>query len=182
MIGAIKKEENLAPFLKESCEENNYSAGIDPAIKKSDFVIIKVDDYYNAQRMENTPASVDCLVVVKSSDGSFSVYLVELKNVRRAGTINIDNVYEKFKNTLNLFMSQIYQKIFFEEKHEINKVHLYFVADPYRWKNKNFSEEKIKSKLKETKLEKLLLKKPLRFRGKAYQIAYKLPNPLIRKE
>jgi hypothetical protein len=70
-------------------------------------------------------------------------------------------------------MGSRFNNIFLNKRQIVRRLHLYFVTSAYGEKSKSWRNEG-------TKLDVLRSLKPFKFRGKRYQIAHKLPNPLIR--
>lgn len=106
MIEKIKKHPILAHYITDACCENDISVTFDDKLNADDYVIIKVDDYYNSLNIEKRPASVDCLIVRKCVDNGYGLTLVELKNIRTTQGFEIDNLKEKFDTTLNDFIKK----------------------------------------------------------------------------
>lgn len=173
MINKIKYTKELQPFIKNECEENKIFVRIADDIPPSNYLVIKVDDYYNSLKRSDTPPSIDCLIPLKCSDNSFVVYLIELRNVKTPHGFDKKKISNKFKTVIDNFMSKRFKNIFLNERYKIKKLQLFFVTNPYRQKEEERRKEG-------TKMEYLLLLNSFRFRGKKYQISHKLPNPLIK--
>jgi hypothetical protein len=170
MIDELKKTKSLTPFITDKCEENQICVTMDNSIPKTNYVVIKVDDHYNSLRLKKTPPSVDCLITVKCRDNGYIIYLVELKNIKSPAGFKIDNVYNKFKTTIEDFMEILFRNIFHNPKYNVKRLHLYFVTDPYG---------KRRLRTGTTKMDSLLSRKPFKFQGKLYMLNHKLPNPMI---
>lgn len=170
MIAKIKDTEALKFFITGRCEENNIFVSMAGDIPEENYLVIKVDKYYNSLRLPDTPPSVDCLVLLKCTDSRYVLYLVELKKIKRPRSFKIDNIRGKFKTTIDDFMSTRFRDIFHSEKLDVKSLHLYFVTNLYKTPRKDT-----------TRMDSLLAMKPFTFRGKNYQISHKLPNPLINK-
>jgi hypothetical protein len=170
MIDEIKNSKALTLFITDKCEENQICVSIDNSIPKTNYVVIKVDQHYNSLRLKNTPPSLDCLIAVKCRDNDYIIYLVELKNIKSPAGFKVDNIYKKFKTTIDDFMGSRFKNIFQNHKYKIKWLYLYFVTDPYRGRRPRQGT---------TKMDSLLLKKPFLFQGKRYIISHKLPNPMI---
>ncbi len=160
MINKLKLHPDLQckGCITSTCAENDLAATMDSRIPADSFVIIKVDSYYSSLKLCHTPPSIDCLIVLKCADGQFVIYLVELKNIKSPSGFDHSNIYGKFKTTLEDFMSQRFQDIFFDPHQRIKDIHLYFVSNPYRLTH-------ISHKKEGTKMDKLLSHKPFKFRG-----------------
>lgn len=169
MIDKIKNTEALKPFITHECEENKISVNMTDDIPQNNYLVIKVDKYYNSQRLSDTPPSVDCLVLLKCTDNRYVLYLVELKRFKKARGLKKDSIQGKFKTTIDDFMSTTFKDIFHSERFPIKDIHLYLVTNRYKKPHRGT-----------TRLDLLLDIKPFEFRGKLYQISHKLPNPLIK--
>ena len=183
MINRVKTE--LSSFVNLDCEENGICAQLDPTIGVDAYVVVKVDEFYNSGAGGNpTPPSIDCLITVENDDNSYINYLIELKNIKKA-RFNISNIRDKFKTTLYDFMGTKYQDIYENSNYRIKDMKLYFVTDPHKFADngiigKGMPYDKLRN-LQGTKMERLLLEPPLRYRGKIYQIKPYTPDPLIIK-
>jgi len=178
MINKIIHTKELELFISDTCEENNICVNMDESILKAHYTIIKVDRYYNSLHLghlRKTPPSVDCLIALKCRDNEFVIYLVELKNIKSSKNFEIDNIYNKFKSTIENFMGSRFKKIFHNERYKIKFLHLYFVTRPYG------EDEKSRRKEGTTKLDSLVARKPFKFLGKRCQIKHKIPDPIIKR-
>lgn len=166
MISKIKKNKELLSYIEDTCCENGICVSFESSISKDDYVIIKVDKYYNSQNLANTPASVDCLIIQKCETvDSYSLVLAELKNIRNTG-FEIKNMREKFETTLNNFISNK-----FSEHLNLNykSVKLYFVS-----KNEIYKRD-VSLKLD------VLMGIRFKFQNKNILIQPKMPNPTLKK-
>lgn len=155
-------------------------------IEPDDFAAIKVDDYYAGLKMATPPKAVDFVVVVDCQCDSFSVYILELKNVNGPDKLNIEDIQEKFSNTINLFLSDTFSYIFLNDRFKYKGIKLYLVSDAYGQVGNfaNHSEYlKFRDKInkKDTlKVDISLSEKLYRFRGKILRIEYDIPpNPIV---
>lgn len=174
MINQIKYDKPLKAFICYECEENRYAVEMAEDIGSDDFVVIKVDNYYNSLKLKKTPPSIDCLLPLKCCENVFIIYLIELRNVKSPEGFETRNIYDKFKTTIENFMGRRFRNIFLNERYVIRSLQLYFVTAAYGKTGGNWRKEG-------TKLDVLRSMKPFKFRGKRYQIKHKLPNPLIGK-
>ena len=100
------------------------------------------------------------------------LYLLELKNVKTPQAYQTHAIYEKFKNTLDHFMSEEFSHIFFNDHYRYRHIFLYLVTTAYRAAMKYGSFEKYTKLMqkigkKDTLLnDSALLQKPFRFRNK----------------
>jgi len=169
LLNDLRADASLAPHIHQTCCENDVCVDFDPAIPPTDYLVIKVDDFYNATIPNpDTPKSPDCLIVQRCSAGHFHVHVVELKNVKSKNYLNSEAIWDKFHTCLTDFMSNRFRIHFYNENHDF-KLRLYLVAgrvkDTYAM---NF------------KFDFLLSMRPLQFANKPVGIQGENPNPLIR--
>lgn len=169
LINDLRNDPLLIGHLSETCCENDVCVDFDPAIPREDYLIVKVDSFYNANVPNpDTPKSPDCLIVQRCAAGHFHVHVVELKNVKYQSSLDLDDLWEKFHNCLTNFMSDRFRPHFYNENYDF-KLRLYLVAgrvrDTYA---KNF------------KFDFLLAMRPLQFANRPVGIQGENPNPLIR--
>lgn len=192
MVGTIKRDTNLAPYIHTVIHDAGITVGIDPSLQSNDYVAIKVDDYYNSQHLSTTPKSVDFVVVVDCKCNWYALYLLELKNVNGPEKLNISDIQEKFTNTFNFFLKDTFAYIFENDCYKYKAVNLFLVSDAYHavGKFKNHAEylafQKYRDKVNRKdslKVDMHLSDKLYRFRGKIVRINYDIPpNPLIRRQ
>jgi len=180
MITAIKEHKVLKKYICQECAENNVKVSISPAIKQSDIVIVKVDDFYNKEVVK-PPPSVDCLISIHVSGQSYKIYIIELKDINSPKQFKIVNIIEKFKATVADFMMIRFKDIYCNDSYTIKDLKMYFVTNPYGWKNDEFLTKKIAEKRSSTKMEYFQHMPLIRFRGKGYSIQHEMPDPLICK-
>ncbi len=169
LLNDLRTDERFLPFVKPVCEDEGICVEMDETIKEEEFIIIKVDDYYNAQRLEKTPASVDCFIVQHCKDNHYDIYLIELKNVKSPKLIERPNLREKFGNTLYDFLNTKCKQYFHNEKYSFN-IRLWLSAG------------KVKdSTIRHLNLEFLLSLRPIKFMDKSYPIMSSKPQPRIEK-
>lgn len=105
-------------IIDTTCCENNVCADIDESITEENYVIIKVDSYFQKFRSENTPKGVDCLILVKGRLDKYCLYLIELKDEGSSGIRNkIDIITGKFQDTIDFLLknrefAQYFNRIF----------------------------------------------------------------------
>ena len=178
LIEIIKKNPILSLSLRPDCKEHDVCVEVDSSVSTEDYLIIDVDHYYKSLHLEKTPASPDCLIIQKCADNTFSIYVVELKDIKAKESLPKENTREKFETCLNDFMRGRFRSIFYETEYEIGRVALYLVTDLYN----QLSNADRQRKTKNTKLDALLAMntKPYYFHGKRYAIRHEWPNPLIK--
>lgn len=181
MIDAIKNNDDLFPFCYSECcdeDDNPFCIEIDSTIdKNNNLCVLDVDEYYKSLKLSKPPKSIDCLIVQKCNSGKYGLYLIELKNLKRLKPININDVVEKFKITIECFIKEKFKNIFLNKIYEIRKPCLYFVVN---FKSTKTQEEYEKIH-KNTRINRLLIIKPFEFRGYLCKILPVPPNLTIEK-
>jgi len=179
MINAIKSDPNLTPFIKQKSEccydgkpEHPY---IDNDIHDDSVVALAPDEYYNSLHLSNTPPSIDYLVTLESKDKGFAHFLIEDKNVKRASGIDVNNIYRKFKTTLEDFMSERFGQLFLDEAYPIFTIRLYLVS------NLEKPSKKEDRTGKGMRLEILQTMLPFKFRGIRVTIDNSDPKVLVKR-
>jgi len=114
LFDLLRNDENLKDCLKSECEENGICIEFAPEIDRKDILIIDIDDYYIAQGLAKTPASIDCLIIQFCGENKYTLHLVELKNVQDASNRSIprEDLRAKFHTTLFNFMSNRFRQYF----------------------------------------------------------------------
>lgn len=186
MVNMIKKDAHLVPYLTTTIEDTGIEVGLDQRLCPDDFAAIKVDGYYAGLKISTPPKAVDFVVIVDCQCDSFSMYILELKNVNGPGKLNIVDIQEKFSNTINLFLSDTFSYIFLNDRFKYKKIKMYLVSDAYGEAGNfaNHSEYlrfRDKVNKKDTlKVDMSLSEKLYRFRGKILKIEYDIPpHPII---
>jgi hypothetical protein len=126
MIDRIKSHPDLQPFLYSECCDQGLCLEFDDTVSVDDRVVIKVDEYYNAQDLGNgRPPSPDCLIIVRCKDGGYSLHVAELKNMTTAKYYDVNNVIKKFDTCFEDFIPVRFRDILFTD---YKKVKLYFLS------------------------------------------------------
>lgn len=169
LLNDLRADALLVPHIYQTCCENDVCVDFDPAIPQEDYLVIKVDDFYNATVPNpSTPKSPDCLIVQRCAAGHFHVHVVELKNVKSKSSLDSEAIREKFHTCLMDFMSNRFRLHFYNENYDL-KLKLYLVAGRVKETySKNF------------KFDFLLSISALQFANKRYLIQGENPNPLVR--
>ncbi|MEL6717636.1 MAG: hypothetical protein AAFO82_17670 [Bacteroidota bacterium] len=171
LITQLKNDENLQNFIIDNCCENEVCIEIDDEIDAEDYLVIKLDEYYQENvKSPNTPKSPDCLIVQICEDERYKVFVVELKNVKSQNNSHLSrsSIREKFETCLLNFTSDRFRPYFYDERNQF-QLHLILVAGKVD-----------KEKMKTFEFDFLLTIRPLSFANKRYAIQGKNPNPLIR--
>jgi hypothetical protein len=122
LLQKIKEDIRFAPYkakenkieiersiIQTTCCENGICAEIDSTILEEDYVIIKIDNYFQKFKSDNTPKGVDCLILIrnKSLKDRYCLHLVELKKEDSSSVKSkIDDVIIKFQSSVNLFLKE----------------------------------------------------------------------------
>lgn len=122
LLQRIKEDIRFAPYkakentleversiIQTVCCENGICAEIDSTILDEDYLILKVDSYFQKFKSDNTPKGVDCLILVrnKAVNERYCLHLVELKKEDSSNVKSkVDDVIEKFASTINLFLRE----------------------------------------------------------------------------
>lgn len=167
LLEELRKDKDLLPFICNECEENGVFVDISTDVK--DIVIISVDKYYNSFNEKTRLASPDCLIVQYCETGKYHLYIVELKNVAKAGLLDKNNIHEKFSTCLNDFMSSRFRNYFYNPNYDFD-IQLFLIA--------GHIEDK---KIKNFKFDYLQGLRYFKFGSKMYGIRSINPNPLIPK-
>ncbi|MDZ7898978.1 MAG: hypothetical protein U5N85_13270 [Arcicella sp.] len=168
LIQKIQEDPVLSKFLCDDCEENGVGINIGSEVRKEDFIIIRVDEFYN-KLVPKPPKSPDCLIIQYCGENRFVLYLIELKNIKSLKTENMGDIRDKFQNCFSDFMSDRFREYFYDTDYEF-VIKLYFISDP--------KETKI-DKGKATRMDSLLALRQPRFANRIYPIKHKNPNPII---
>jgi len=166
LFNKIKSHSVLSQFIHERCEENGICVELDSRIPKENVLTLKVDEFYNSLHLDNTPASPDCLIIVKCFNEGYSMTIVELKNIDSSSKgFVLDNLFEKFVTCFYDFICNRFSDIL---KIDYKRIQLYFVS-------------KIEIYKRDASLKiKLLQSKPIIYNGKRYYIAARMPTPAIK--
>ncbi|NQV19151.1 MAG: hypothetical protein HQ534_11495 [Armatimonadetes bacterium] len=181
MISVIRNHPVLKEIVVDSCIENNVGATISPNINKDDFIILKIDNYYNSLFLADTPKSVDCLIILRCEDNTFRLFIIELRDIKNLAGFSVKEIYQKFKTTINDFLRERFNEFFFSDNYDIKDLKLLFITDPLNMQNRKYTLNQIKNRTKGTKIENLLLMRPFKFGNRYYSISYEVPNPIIQK-
>ena len=184
LVAALRNDPLLQPFLKDACAEHGMAATVSSAIAPDDIVIISPDGYFNsaighAQHAEldgQPPKSPDCLVVVRCHDGTFSIFVIELRDILNQRGFRIEDIRAKFNTCLHDFMEGVLGTHFNNTDYRLNKVRLLFVSDPYG--GREHQKQRVQYS-KGPKLDLLLTLPPFRFDGRPLGIQHHATDPLI---
>ncbi|MES2703328.1 MAG: hypothetical protein V4649_11850 [Bacteroidota bacterium] len=136
LIEQLRNDRNVGPFIGFECRENTLYVGIADTVSPEDLLIIKVDSYYNATIHNNDrPKSPDCLIIQRCGEDRYVLHIVELRDIEGPGGFTVKEIEEKFVNCIEDFMSERFGNYFHNEAHNIDRIKLVFVSDPYGFKH-----------------------------------------------
>lgn len=170
MIEKIIDNPVLQPFLSKTCCENDIGISLADDILPENYIIIKVDSYYNSlsfpnENYDKTPPSPDCLIIRRCKEGGFGLVIGELKNISSSSGFDIDNIVDKFRTCLDDFISHRFAALLFVD---YKNIQLYFVT--------NIDKNRPNTSLA---FESFINKK-LKYNGKTYLISPKTPQPTVK--
>jgi hypothetical protein len=147
-------------------------------------IILKMDDYYSSRRMHNPPPSIDCLIITKCNDGSYSFYLVELRDVSGTALIKPKEIVPKFETIVHDFFVNKFPDVFISDDVNINKVHMWVVTNALG--TEQLTEEEYRAKIKGTVIDQYLSIKPFRIKNRLATIEVvsprlSSPKPIIKE-
>jgi hypothetical protein len=171
MLENIKAHEILSQFLEDDCCENNICVTFAEDIARENYIIIKVDKYYNSLGLAETPPSLDCLIIRRCLNTGFGLTLVELKDIDSTKRFTIENLKAKFETTINDFIQTRFNVLFIDYK----RIELYFVSNIELYKGKWRREEKLDRGLK---LE-ILINIRFKYGNRKLMIQPRMPDPTI---
>jgi hypothetical protein len=179
----------VAPgYLRNECQENGIGVDFcndlfidDTYINPEKALILKLDSFYHTQRMAKPPKSPDYLVILKCPDGSYNLYIIELRNVSGTAGIPRKTIIDKFSTIIEDFFPKQFPKYFNTETNKINNISLYLVTDPFKIASKGLTDDEIRQYISGSNLDAYSSMDPLIYNGKPLIIEPKLPNPKICK-
>jgi hypothetical protein len=163
----------LTDFLCDECRENEVGVRFSNAILPSDYLIIKIDEYFRTYIRERIPAGIDCLIVQRCANDDYKLYLVELKKITDLRGYNLNHIRSKFQNCFDLFMSDKFRDFFYDLSINFTSIQLIFVSTTNENKNRKDKYQK------NTRLDALLSMRPCRFANKFRAISFEEPDPLV---
>ena len=136
MLSKIKSKGELTRFITSNVLENGVGIIISAEMPQDSYVVLDIDKYYHHIGLARTPEIADILLVAQrlSQNEQHHIYIVEMKNVRKAKYFNKKNIYEKFHTAIEDFMKTKYPDIFMNQNYKVERFRLFFVSDAYRLK------------------------------------------------
>lgn len=175
LIEQLKNEPLVNQCFCDECKENDVSIDIDASIDKKNLLIIKVDKFYN-DYIDPQPKSPDCLIIQHCGENNYSMYLIELRDIKGPGGFDTKEIEQKFITCLDDFMSQRYGNHFHDPQYNYNNIRLVFISDPYGFKQNPAKQDKMRGH----KFDLLNAIRIPKYFDKHLYIEPKIPNPIIK--
>jgi hypothetical protein len=170
LIKRIQEDPILSEFLCDDCEERGVGIDVSTDVKRTDYIIIRVDEFYN-KLVPHPPKSPDCLIIQHCGGNKFVLCIVELKSIESLKTEKLSDIRDKFQSCFDDFMSDRFREYFYDINYEFD-IRLLFVSNP--------RVRKMERKTEPSKLDNLLALRPCRFANRGYLLEHELPNPTIK--
>lgn len=177
----IDQHSELYGLTVSECRENNSNLMLGCCLLSrgeinDDLIrILKIDKYYSSCFMHSPPPSVDCLIIVKNG-GSYSYFMVELRDVKGAALVKPRDIMKKFETTVNDFINSRFRDVFVDGI-VLRAFQMILVTNPY--KASGVKKESYNKKIKGTVLEQYNLLPPLRVGSKRAIIKPLLPGCVL---
>ncbi|HBS2680771.1 TPA: hypothetical protein MAE36_004328, partial [Klebsiella pneumoniae] len=108
-------------------------------------------------------------------DNKYSIYIIELKDVARVARLDHENIKKKYETAVDDFMSERFKDCFYKEDIKIADFNVWIVCNRFSFLAANLTDEEYaKRVVNNGVMEKLLLSKPYKFRGKISPITFQL--------
>lgn len=170
----------LYNIVCHDCAENDAAVDFDSSLLINGFLnhekvlILKPDNYYNAQCIEKRPPSPDCLILINCTEKEhYDLYLIELKDVKNTRELRYEIIVEKFKTMINLFFPE-FEEIFSSITY---KTIAFYLVTTYPKNSGQLSDTEYHRRIASCALDVYGSRKPLKLFDKAIPIQPK-PSPL----
>jgi len=179
MIDSILQDQQLHALVRQACAENGLYVDIDSSLLNGDvlnfdkIIILKPDAYYCSKFMVSPPPSIDYIVVVKCTDETYKLYLIELRDCNGSSLVKRKVIEKKFLTIATDFFEKKFPDIFSKDRYKISSIKLWLVADPFN--TATIDQEMYEKKIKGTVIEQYLSMKPISVLGKLALIEPILP-------
>jgi hypothetical protein len=180
MFDKIMHNQALFNITCHDCSENNATVDFDSTLlingflNHEKFLILKPDNYYNAQCIEKRPPSPDCLILINCTEQEcYDLYLIELKDVKNTRELKYEIIVEKFKTMINLFFLE-FEDIFSSANY---KTIAFYLVTTYPKNSGHLSDTEYHRRIANSALDAYGSRKPLKLFNKAILIQPK-PSPL----
>jgi hypothetical protein len=171
LLNKIYETEALQPFLSKTCCENEVCITFEEDLLQENYVVIKVDDYYNSQGLgKETPPSPDCLIIRRCEKSGYGLTIAELKNISTASHFNVANLKAKFKTCFENFIQNRFAELLFIE---YNNIELYFVSHIELYNKRDTRDLGLRLET--------LIDTRFKYNRKSYMIKLRMPHPTIKK-
>jgi hypothetical protein len=130
MFDTIICHSELGGLMRLCCQENRMLIEFDACYYNNELlnhekvIILKIDAYYNTMDMATPPPSIDCLIIVKCDDGTYTYYLVELRDVTGTMKIKPRVMMPKFETVINDFFKKRFPEVFLSEEYVVKNIHM----------------------------------------------------------
>jgi hypothetical protein len=180
MFDKIMHNEALYKIMCHDCSENNAAVDFDNSLLINGFLnpekvlILKPDNYYNAQCIEKRPPSPDCLILINCIEKEhYDLYLIELKDVKNTRELKYEIIVEKFNTMINQFFPE-FENIFSLANY---KIIAFYLVTTYPKNSGQLSDTEYHRRIASSALDAYGSRKPLKLFNKAIPIQPK-PSPL----
>lgn len=180
MLKAISEHGVLNKCITNSLTENDCGVLINQGLDGK-YIALDIDNYYHSLGLEKCPPTADRLLIIRClvCDDGCSVYVYEMKNVKRSQGFSVKNIYDKFTTTIDDFMKVKFQDVFLNPDYRVKTFRVLFISDAYRLLCRGYTKDEIRSFLSGTKIDILQSLPPFKYKNKVAMIEYELPNPVI---
>ena len=127
LLQKIRQDERLKPLLRDRCEDEGVCVEIDKNIPQDDYVILKLDSFYNTIYFATPPPSPDCFIIQRcAGTDKYGITIVELKGIHNSDGFKVENMKAKFETCFQEFMLKDFKNYF---NRDYTKIQLYFVSE-----------------------------------------------------
>jgi hypothetical protein len=123
LLQKIRQDERLKPLLRDRCEDEGVCVEIDKNMAKDDYIILKLDSFYNTLDFATPPPSPDCFIIQRcAGTDKYGITIVELKGISTSDGFKVENMKAKFETCFQEFMLKDFNR-------DYTKIQLYFVSE-----------------------------------------------------
>jgi len=113
MFENILSNSDLFALCRATCEENEARVAFEEKLREDNYIVLKIDAYYNSLRIHNPPPAIDCLIIVNcETNDCYDFYLVELRDIKSSKGFDLEKIKQKFATTINDFLGGEFKAIF----------------------------------------------------------------------
>jgi hypothetical protein len=168
LLTKIKNDPVLSQFIRDKCEDEGICVNIDNRVSIDNYLVIKVDDFYNELPYPR-PKSPDCLIIQRCNSGGYAITIVELKSYNETSRFEISDT-QKFGTCLYDFIDRRFRSIF-DYNYDFKRVQLIFVSRVYLFGSDNVDK---------SLMMRIFRQKRFEFRGKLCSIIPQMPATIIK--